>query len=765
MTVRQKLADFLRRELFSLGSLPRSSAVTTLSTKAQILGVRKEEAAALAVAVVDALVLTEDIGSWTSFGEPVLLQRERRKIALDTGAALILGGDPNEGEAYGLLRKVVIESAFECEAANSVDAVTEEDRLSIIQLLDQGKFVSSEGMSLALRKLLFRLGVEPDGDLSDWALEVMRDVSEKFSIALSGSSLDHSQQKVASERPSARLVVTAGPGSGKTHTASARVIELVKAGVRPANIFLITFTRVAAYEISERVAAALADLVYGSAVQCFTLDSFAWHLIDALSENSEALGYDHSIRRARRILNVRDQRMVEWIGRIEHLIIDEAQDIVGIRQEFCNGLVEALPASSGATVFGDAAQAIYGAWADQEARDVSSKENLHSLLSASPDWQKLELGLNHRTTSSKLKAMVLQARGILGDDKLEPEERYMAVRESIEKAASTQSVDLLDPRFPWKIDNLILARSRVSAEAASARLSRHGRPHRLKLSGQTAVLEPLVGALCIGKTSGEAMTRMDVERRFNELSPNPFNWTSEEAFSLLKDVSGSGKANPKLADIVSAVERSPFRISKDFIGQSGPQISSIHGAKGREAEEVLLLLPPLPSHPDVDWDEEARVLFVAASRASKRLHLGRTRFNSGRTRSDGSRWLSGVDGGLALSGCEGLSPIPGREPVEAIWGAAFDQPTCTFRKESSEAEWKLVLRNGFPIAFAQPSLAQNLDFLADGKLSLPYGSLRVAGATTVAISRKDGKSIGVTLLPLLQGTIKSSAIMSDRGAA
>ncbi|MFG6499424.1 UvrD-helicase domain-containing protein [Sulfitobacter sp. 1A15106] len=757
MTLRQILADFLRHELFSLGSLSRSKSITVLSVKAQTLGVEKEISHAIANEVLDDLVLAGDIGAWTSFGEPMILLLDRRAMAIDEQDTIVLGGPPMDGEPLGILRRIATDTVFGQETSDFSPDLSEAEAPSIAALVDDGNWSPSLPLSPVLRRALLHMGCEPDGQLSPHAAGFLKESLQTLTSASQSGGLDISQQVVVSHDKNARLVVSAGPGSGKTHTASARVIELVKSGISPASIYLITFTRVAAQEISQRVTSALADQVYGAGIQCFTLDSFAWHLIGSIEEQATSGGFDRSIRRASTLLSAREQRLLDWVGRIGHLVIDEAQDVVGIRWELCTQLIAALPPSVGVTVFGDWAQAIYGAWSDQSTNASPPVSNLHSHLLASEGWKKLELSFNHRAGSSKLKAFALNARKALGNRELQAKERYLLVRELLEDAGSTKGADLLDQRIPWSFDNLILTRSRMAAEAASVRLSLRGRPHRLKLSGHTQVIEPLIGTICAGKTAGELLTQSDVEQRMDALSPAPFGWTSDDAYDLLKSVAGTGKAVPRLSDMIVKIEQNPIFITYDYIGQSGPLIGSVHSAKGKEADDVFFLMPPIPDREDVDWDEEARILFVAGSRASKRLHLGRTRPVFGRTRSDGSRWISGRDGGLALSGSDGLSPLAGRDAVDAIWEATFDQPFCTFRRESIASEWQLVLQNGKVVATAIDPLAENLNYLAGKSLGLPLGSLRIAGASTVVTTRRDGRPIGVSLVPVLQGTVRSGS--------
>lgn len=66
----------------------------------------------------------------------------------------------------------------------------------------------------------------------------------------------------------------------------------------------------------------------------------------------------------------------------------------------------------------------------------------------------------------------------------------------------------------------------------------------------------------------------------------------------------------------------PSAMLRRFLGNAGPLLSTIHGAKGLEADHVLLMLPYVPDArqdwvPDrpYDHEEEARVLYVGATRA------------------------------------------------------------------------------------------------------------------------------------------------------
>jgi len=60
-------------------------------------------------------------------------------------------------------------------------------------------------------------------------------------------------QKIAATRNEGNYLVIAGPGTGKTYTLVYRVVHLVKTGVDPKSIVVITFTRKAGQELKNRI--------------------------------------------------------------------------------------------------------------------------------------------------------------------------------------------------------------------------------------------------------------------------------------------------------------------------------------------------------------------------------------------------------------------------------------------------------------------------------------------------------------------------------
>lgn len=69
----------------------------------------------------------------------------------------------------------------------------------------------------------------------------------------------NAQQRQAISTVSGPVLITAGPGTGKTHTLVQRTIYLIKeCNVQPENIFIATFTEKAAKELITRITNELA---------------------------------------------------------------------------------------------------------------------------------------------------------------------------------------------------------------------------------------------------------------------------------------------------------------------------------------------------------------------------------------------------------------------------------------------------------------------------------------------------------------------------
>src|SRR4051794_33184068 len=112
-------------------------------------------------------------------------------------------------------------------------------------------------------------------------------------------ALNEQQRRAAMAEPTLTLKIIAGAGTGKTETLAARFVELVNAGVAPAEILLLTFTDDAAAEMRSRVIGRLRSarpdlpLPEVGELWCHTFHGFAMRL---LRQSGWAIGLPPSPR-------------------------------------------------------------------------------------------------------------------------------------------------------------------------------------------------------------------------------------------------------------------------------------------------------------------------------------------------------------------------------------------------------------------------------------------------------------------------------------
>lgn len=154
--------------------------------------------------------------------------------------------------------------------------------------------------------------------------------------------LDSAQLEVSRRERSARTLVIAPPGAGKTHTILARIGELVDADCSPTKILTLSFTRNAVQTLRARLSA----IPDGGDVGVFTLDALA----NQLAGDPQVTSFDEKTLAATVRLNADNADIIDWLEGREHMIIDEAQDIVGVQRKFLLALIDNLPKRSGVDI-------------------------------------------------------------------------------------------------------------------------------------------------------------------------------------------------------------------------------------------------------------------------------------------------------------------------------------------------------------------------------------------------------------------------------
>jgi hypothetical protein len=405
------------------------------------------------------------------------------------------------------------------------------------------------------------------------------------------------QRRVVDLPVDARTFVVAGPGTGKTHVLVHRLAHLATQGVAASEVLVLTFTNAVVGELRRRLAEHKAsDVAY---VRPITIDSFAGRMLGRVGEDPMAFGFDETVTRATVVVSRAEESGL--LARVRHMIVDEAQDLVGPRLEFVAALLRAC--QGGFTVLGDPAQGIYGF--TRSGRNAET--GIDALREAFPTAAIAGLTRDHRSLRGDaapghaLRALVADREGHSG---------YSALKRRLHDC-DHYTVDQL-PTVLRRSDAATAVLSRTNGEAllVSGLLAGAGVVHTVRRAA-TANVPPDWIARILGDVSSNELSRA----RFGDLANASDEWIERSWIALRRTAGGRsggidiGLLRERLAGLKP--EEAPE-------GRPGPPIiSTVHRSKGLEYDTVIVLEPPAPA-PEEDQDEEARVLYVAMTRARRR---------------------------------------------------------------------------------------------------------------------------------------------------
>lgn len=440
---------------------------------------------------------------------------------------------------------------------------------------------------------------------------------------------DPSQSRAINAPASARQVIEAGPGFGKTDVACARLVHLVRLGIAPPQILLISFTRTAVREIRRRVAELTRADVAVRGVDVRTLDSLAWRL-RTLATGSAPSTYDSSIQDLLDALDEPTPELLAEIERFAHVFVDEAQDLIGARAKLVARLLELLPETSGFTVFHDPAQAIYG-WTSEDLGEAGATTEAFSDMVEvrCGSVSKLQLDTLHRTRDPDLRRLLLGARHVvLHGAQRKP---MLTIHSELRKRAPTGAFQYQDiPHIAERAgvdpnDLLVLFRHRYRVLDALGYFCGDGKsmPVRVRMGGLPRV-SPAWIAMAINEHYARCK-RLEVTREefavvWSSLSGrwNTQGVLEEDAWRVLRTLGRPLRSGLDLSRVPDRLAGGnlPDEAFHREIGGHGPVLGTIHGSKGREAATVVVHLDPECDDANL---AEARVAYVALSRAKQRL--------------------------------------------------------------------------------------------------------------------------------------------------
>lgn len=443
---------------------------------------------------------------------------------------------------------------------------------------------------------------------------------------------DSAQREIIFSDGTARLLVEAGPGTGKTAVACARVAHLIEnEDVEPSNVWLFSFTRTAVREIRDRIQQYVTNPKVALAVRITTLDSRVWHLRQGFSDDdvrpTGEASYRLNIEDILNRLRDRDHALIDYLADVEHLIVDEAQDLVGLRGELVCELIKVLDPQCGITVFSDIAQGIYGFTTENGNGGAENYFNAVVEIERFKEFSKKQLTTVYRTNDAELaRAWEELRRAVLSFGSADINSlEYL--QDKISHLAHGSVPPARQQDLDGRADILVLYRTRGNVLAASSWLWSNKIPHKLRMSGLPERLTPWIARVFCDFTDSTIS-----EAKFSEIwsarvPPTMFDEADREhGWAALRYYCGVGRNSVDVRRMRQrlSVTRPPIEFILPDEKLPGPVLGTIHASKGREAPHVHLMLTNVRKTDDAQQlAEEARVLFVGATRSRESLRIGR----------------------------------------------------------------------------------------------------------------------------------------------
>lgn len=521
--------------------------------------------------------------------------------------------------------------------------------------------------------------------------------------------LSEEQRVVVEAPPEARALVIAGAGTGKTYSLIARLRYLVdEHGLAPGSeLLVLSFTRNAVREVRRRLRSEGGDVAHVSGL---TFDSFATRMLMTLDPEGswKTKGYTGRIKAFASALESPVPELREILDGLRHVMIDEVQDLVTERAEMVRNLISQL--ECGFTVFGDPAQAIY----EYQRKGQPRPAFTNWLTSHVDDLSVHTYTENYRIRDDRARVALWAGRVLArGTINSRTERRLLDTLSSLPALPTLNALASASS----KATVAILCRTNGQALTISERLWEAGTHHVLQGEAASAPVEKWVSRT-LQAFSSTSLTRSDFDDRLGDTGL-AIEIDHDQAWRALRTLGRSGKQ----VDLDAVAARMRAGWVPDGLVQTRASdivVSSVHRAKGLEFDNVIVV-PGDTSFSDADDPaEEARVLYVAMTRAAVGLYRFSLERNWQLRPSKHDRWILGGTGankwqrfGMQLLPGDvdrmSLDPAHGVDIQSRLWCEVRDgdETTLSFDSSTLAAEtprYQILHRSG-PIGWTSVSFA------------------------------------------------------------
>jgi ATP-dependent DNA helicase RecQ len=425
-------------------------------------------------------------------------------------------------------------------------------------------------------------------------------------------TLSETQRRIIDDKTNQFIVVAAGPGSGKTKVLVHKLASLLlMEDVKHEQLLMLTFSRAAATEFKKR----LIELI-GNAAHYLDIKTFHSYCFDLLGKVGSLEKSDKILKATiEKIKN--DEVEISQITKAV-LVIDEAQDMDADEAALIHVLLEKNPEMRVIAV-GDDDQNIYG------FRGADSR--YFQAFITDRNAVKYELVTNYRSKSNLVAFANDFVRTIpkrLKETPILPKQEDFGVirlfRYRSKHLISAVVSDLMETDLSGT--TCVLTKTNDEAVQISGLLHRNNIPVRLIQSSDEIHLSNLVeirfflGELNLVEEVSIIHDEVWGKAKKELISKFQTSSMLEMVLGLIKEFESIHTKRKYKTDFQEFVRESKM---EDFLKASGETIfvSTIHKAKGKEFDNVFLLLEDFNSNSD----EAKRQLYVALTRAKKHISI------------------------------------------------------------------------------------------------------------------------------------------------
>ena len=444
----------------------------------------------------------------------------------------------------------------------------------------------------------------------------------------SHSDLSETQKIITFTPAEAKMLVLAGPGTGKTHTLVHRVVNLVQnQGLTPfSELLVLSFSRTAVAEIRKRIS----DMVFSGAhddlrfLNIRTFDSFSTKLLVSADENIDlsTTSYDDRIQLAVNNFSRNDPATTAILKQFRHIVIDEVQDLVGIRAQLVQQVLRVN--NGGFTLFGDSAQGIFDYLVAQSGIGPTSIEFL--------SWVKKKYGENlieqsldqNYRVQHPSAAIASNTRDLIIGPQNNGKETYGKLQEIINSLESVGSVET--PNYK-KMDYgeksvALLCRTNSDVLFATSKFIQDGIPCIVPPHKYEQGLPAWIARI-LGKYVHDRISWPIFEEKWQGEIGYDHSPTANTAWKILKSVEDSEREYLDLSILRTRLRKGIAWVfdSESYSHNKNILVTTIHQSKGREYDHVLILSSGQQKNEISENNavEEAKILYVAATRARENL--------------------------------------------------------------------------------------------------------------------------------------------------